>query len=350
LRIPVYKHARKGLKLMEKIAKVRPVVFLAILALLSVIPLLSQTAATQKPSFEVVSIKPTQPSSGFRIGGGAPRGDRVNLAGANLRMLLQQAYSKGTVGILAGQLQIIGGPNWTDTDRWDIDAKADCSSGTLTREQTQLMWQSMLEDRFQLKAHLETRDLPIYNLVVGKDGPKIKKSEDQTPPPITAAPRQPCAPAPADQQGQGPLGPPALPPPPAPGQPLNIANLPRGATVMMMSPSGMSMQASGVPIANLIGVLQQQSGRPIYDKTNLQGLYDIKLTFLPENNPFGPGGPGGTGPAISVPGGAAPNTNTADPVASVFTAVQEQLGLKLESSKGPVEVVVVDSVQKPTEN
>jgi len=120
--------------------------------------------------------------------------------------------------------------------------------------------------------------------------------------------------------------------------------------MMMMSPSGMSMQASGVPIANLVGMLQQQSGRPIYDKTNLQGLYDIKLTFLPENNtPFGPGGPVG-GPAILGPGGAAPNTNAADPVASVFTAVQEQLGLKLEPAKGPVEVVVIDSVQKPTEN
>src|SRR5262249_4965913 len=148
-------------------------------ALFSVIPLLSQTATTQKQSFEVVSIKPTQPSpNGLRIGGGAPRGDRVNMVGANLRMLLQQAYGKGNgTGPLAGQLQVIGGPNWIDSDRWDIDAKADCSSGTLTREQTQLMWQSMLEDRFQLKAHLETRELPIYNLVVGKDGPKVKKSE-----------------------------------------------------------------------------------------------------------------------------------------------------------------------------
>src|SRR5215475_2231732 len=125
---------------MKKIGKVSLVVFPALFALLSVIPLMSQTAATQKPSFEVVSIKPTQPSSSLRIGGGVPRGDRVNLVGANLRMLLQQAYSKGNVGPLAGQLQVIGGPNWIDTDRWDINAKADCSSG----EQTQLMWQSML--------------------------------------------------------------------------------------------------------------------------------------------------------------------------------------------------------------
>jgi uncharacterized protein (TIGR03435 family) len=277
------------------------------------------------------------------------------MVGANLRMLLQQAYGKGNgTGPLAGQLQVIGGPNWIDSDRWDIDAKADCSSGTLTREQTQLMWQSMLEDRFQLKAHLETRELPIYNLVVGKDGPKVKKSEDQTPPLAAAGLRQPCSPPPADQPPPGArAGAPFIPPPPpAAGQPLNVPNLPRGAMLMSMSPAGMSMQASGVPIANLVGMLQQQSGRPIYDKTNLQGLYDIKLTFLPENNtPFGPGGPAG-GPALlgPGPGGAAPNSTAPDPVASVFTAVQEQLGLKLEPAKGPVEVVVIDSVQKPTEN
>src|SRR5262245_50774857 len=243
---------------MKKTGKVSLVVFPAVFALLSVISLMSQTATTQKPTFEVVSIKPTQPSTGLRIGGGVPRGDRVNLVGANLRMLLQQAYSKGNVGPLAGQLQVIGGPNWIDTDRWDIDARADCSSGTLTREQTQLMWQSMLEDRFQLKAHLEVREMPIYNLVVGKDGPKIKKSEDQTPPPITSAPRHPRSPEQEDQQGPEPLPLPSLQRPPAPGQLRNVPYMPSGGMMMMMSPSGMSMQASGVPIANLVGMLQQQ--------------------------------------------------------------------------------------------
>ena len=77
-------------------------------------------------------------------------------------------------------LSLPGGSNWIDLDRYDIEAKADCSGGILLREQMQLMVQSMLEDRFQLKAHMETWELVIYNLVVGKDGPKIKVSEDQT--------------------------------------------------------------------------------------------------------------------------------------------------------------------------
>ena len=130
---------------------------------------------------------------------------------------------------------------------------------------------------------------------------------------------------------------------------------------MMMNPtSGMTMVSNGSTISNLIGMLAQQAGRPIIDKTELKGLFDLSLNFLPENNPFaalGPGGPGGPGggPAIATalgPGGGpgAPNTNAADPAPSLFTALQEQLGLRLESSRGPVQVLVIDSVQKPTEN
>src|SRR5262245_44476883 len=170
------------------------------------IPLLSQTTSP-KPSFEVVSIKPSPPNFGLR--GGGPSGDRLTLTGASLRMLLQNAYGRAGTGFPGGQLQIVGGPSWIDSDRYDIQAKADCSGGVLSREQTQLMVQSMLEDRFQLKAHMETRELPIYNLVVAKDGPKLKKSEDQTPTPIAAAgPPQVCGPAPVM---------PNLPPTPPPG-------------------------------------------------------------------------------------------------------------------------------------
>src|SRR5215510_207938 len=283
----------------------------------AVIPLLSQTAPSGKPSFEVISIKPSAPNLGIR--GGGPRGDRYMMSGASLRMLLQQGYSKANNTPLGGQLQIIGGPSWIDSDRYDINAKADCSGGTMTREQLQLMIQSMLEDRFQLKSHMETRELPIYNLVVGKDGPKMKKSEDQTPPPFMASgPPLPCGPALAVPPV--PLPPP--PPPPAPGQPgapFNFSSLPRGAMVMMMNPtSGMTMAASGAPITNLIGMLQQQAGRPVIDKTDLKGLFDFKLNFLPENLPggFGLGAPlqpPGGGP-ITTPFGAAPPSTAVDPV------------------------------------
>ena len=243
------------------------------------------------------------------------------------------------------QLQINGGPNWMDSDLFDVQAKADCSSGAIPMEQTRLMLQSLLEERFQLKAHYETRELPIYNLVVAKDGPKMKLSEDQTATPLQGGGPLLCGPQPAGFGAPGPRGAPF-----APGAPV-----PRGATMMMMSPQGMTMNATSVPITNLVNVLQNQAGRPIIDKTDLKGLFDIKLQFSMEGlqGPAGLGGflppPGAGGPGGPAgPGGAAPNA--ADPVPSLFTAIQEQLGLKLESTKGPVEVLVIDSVQKPTEN
>src|SRR6185436_17718897 len=131
-------------------------------------------------------------------------------SGLTLKMLVQMGYQKPNSSGPGPQIQVIGGPNWIDSDRYDINAKADCNGGALSREQSQLMIQSMLEDRFQLKAHLETRELPVYNLVVAKDGPKLKPSADQTPPAIGLANLpQLCGPAPNI--------PAPLPPPPPPG-------------------------------------------------------------------------------------------------------------------------------------
>src|SRR5215472_4758472 len=171
---------------------IRSVLLLGLSLIVIGIPLLSQTPAPAKPSFEVVSIKPSAPANnGIRLV--VPRGDRYTMTGVRLRLLLTQAYQKLVNGLPAGQLQIIGGPSWIDADRYDIEATADCSRGALPPERLQLMVRSMLEDRFQLKAHMETRESPIYNLVVAKDGPKLKRSEDQTLPEI--APLQACTPA-----------------------------------------------------------------------------------------------------------------------------------------------------------
>jgi uncharacterized protein (TIGR03435 family) len=311
------------------------------------LPLLSQTAAP-KPSFEVVSIKPSSPGLGIR--GGGPRGDRFSMVGASLKMLVQIAYQPlGSNGQpIGGQIQVSGGPSWIDSERYDIEAKADCSGGVISRKQLQLMVRAMMEDRFQLKAHLETRELPVYNLVVGKDGPKLKASADQTPPAIGGGgPPQPCGPA-------GP--PPVLPPPPGPGRgggPPDISSRARGAMFMAFGPTGLTMQANSAPVANLVNLLQQFVGRPVMDKTDIKGLYDLKLVFSPEGLtlPGAPGGPGPGGPGFGPggPGGAVPPAGAADPVPSLFTAIQD-LGLRLESSKGLVEVVVIDGAQKPTEN
>ncbi len=132
-----------------------------------------------------------------------------------------------------------------------------------------------------------------------------------------------------------------------------MSAMPRGAMMIMMGADGMTMQAPGVPIANFVGMLGQFAGRPVIDKTDLKGLFDIKMRFSPEGITL-PGARGG-GPGLQAPGGGpggpggAPGNNAADPVPSLFTAIQE-LGLRLESAKGPVEVLVVESAQKPTEN
>ena len=293
----------------------------------------------------MISIKPSPPlgnGGAIRLGGGA-QGDRFTMNSATLRTLLQMAYRRADNTAPFGLMQIIGGPAWMDSERYDVQAKTDCSGGTFSRERLQLMVQSLLEDRFQLKAHWETRELPIYHLVVTKDGPKIKRSADQTAPTLGTAPPAPCDPATAN-------------PPPFPagrGDPFAPGSTPpRGALMMMMGPGGMTMRATATPFRTIVGLLQNQLGRTVVDKTGLDGLYDVELTFSQEGlqSPFGRGFPL---PQQLPPVGGAPGGSAApaapDAVASLFTAIQE-LGLKLESAKGPVDVLVVDSAEKPTDN
>jgi uncharacterized protein (TIGR03435 family) len=325
--------------------------FVASLAF-AVAPMLSEPkpqAASPKPTFEVVSIKSSPPNLNIR--GGGPRGNSVTMTGASLRMLLQQAYAKPNAGGGIQQIRIIGGPSWIDSDFYDINAKADCSGGPILREQMQLMMQSMLEDRFKLKARVETRELPVYNLVLGRDGLKMKMSGDQTPGPIPVGPPQLCGPAPP------PLTLPPPPPLPAPGAAGAAATpppLPRGALRVMLNPTGMTAQGTATPFGNFVGLLGQFSGRPVIDKTGLKGLFDFTLQFSREGITLpglggGPPPPGLAGLGGAGLGGPTPVDTAADPVPSLFTAIQE-LGLRLESTQGPVEVLVVDSAEKPTEN
>jgi len=137
------------------------VVFSAVL-----VPLFSYTPQAQSPSFDVVSIKLSGPNPPAMRGGGA-RGNRYSISYIPLRTLLLSAYSQtSSPGKPIGQLQIIGAPSWVDSERYDVQATMDCGNGPISREQFQLMMQSMLADRFQLKAHMEERELPIYNLVL----------------------------------------------------------------------------------------------------------------------------------------------------------------------------------------
>jgi uncharacterized protein (TIGR03435 family) len=298
-----------------KLAKTLLAVALGIVVV--AIPILSQAPDGVKPSFEVATVKPNATGDNRIAILGQP-GGRFVVTGASLKLLIGFAYR-------VQDFQISGGPSWINTDRWNIEARAEEGSIPPPKgppdpnvpDPFQLRVQSLIEDRFQLKTHRETKEFPVYELVVARGGSKMKLSEDQSPfrPPERGA---------------------APPPPPQRGGPM-----PRGSMRMGRG----SLEASGVPLSNFIQALSSQLGRTVIDKTDLKGLYDIKLQWTPDvgqgAGPFGPGGPGGPEPPPPPPDVPGP---------SIFTAVQEQLGLRLDSTKGPADALVIDSAQKPSEN
>lgn len=258
-------------------------------------------------SFEVASIKPSE-GDGHMVRIQTSPGGRYTASGVNLRMLIQQAYD-------VKDFQISGGPAWISSTPFDIVAKAE--NPDVNREQVKLMLQSLLAERFHLKFHRETRELPVYALVVGKNGHKLHLSEIQ---PNTDG-------TPAKSPGAG--------DPAAPGG----AGSAKPAGAMMRMGRG-QLDAQMTPIAALANMLAQQLGRPVIDKTDLKGSYDFKLEWTPDETAHRLIGGGGAD--------APPPADSSGP--SVFTAVQEQLGLRLESQKGPVEILVIDSVEKPSGN
>jgi uncharacterized protein (TIGR03435 family) len=280
--------------------------FLAIAVIAMSVPVLSQQPATSKPSFEVATVKRNLTGEQISSSSAQARSGRYVATAATLRRLMQTAYQ-------LRDFQLIGGPAWMSSDRWNIEAKAE--EGSLPQPDLSLMLQSLLEERFQLKLRRETRELPTYDLLVARGGHKLKLSEDQS---IPGPP----------QRGAAPL------PPPAP--PQRGAPLPRGTT---FGGRGF-LRATAQPLSNLIRNLSDQVGRTIVDKTGLTGLYDITLEWTPDLGQRNPilGGPDAPPPAAELSG------------PSIFTALQEQLGLRLESSRGPVEVLVIEAAEKPTEN
>jgi bla regulator protein blaR1 len=281
----------------------KKIVLILLGSVVSAIPVLGQAPQEPKPKFEVATIKPSDPGQRGSRAQVQP-GGRVVISGVPVRDMMALAYR-------VRDFQITGGPGWLATDGWDIEARAEAGSFSPptappdpnTPDPMSIRLQSLLEDRFQLNTHRETKDLPIYELSVAKGGSKIKLSDDQTFPAQVGAPISP------PQAG----------------------TVPRGG--MRRSPG--TLNANAVQVSVLAMALSQLLGRTVTDKTGLQGLYDLKLQWALDAPPA----------AGKVPE-APPDSNAP----SIFTALQEQLGLKLDSAKGPVEIIVVDSVQKPTEN
>jgi bla regulator protein BlaR1 len=280
--------------------------------IIGALPVSSQVlhATAPLPSFEVASIKP-QPPLTFTMhapaGGekvvsqmvftgpsGKPQAptDRVSLH-VTPAMLIAMAYNLQ----LPSEGRIVGGPDWLKTDNYDIQAKIpDALFAEMqkmppakSREQRLLMEQSLLAARFHLKAHFETRDMPVYALVAAKGGPKLTPAKD--------------------------------------GEQENIS--------VSGDAGGSELKASAARLDDLVRLLQMQpdlSGRMPINQTGLAGTYDFALKWSREQT---------SGPDNGAPASDAP---------SFFTALQEQLGLRLVPTKAPVEVVVIDHIEHPTEN
>ena len=267
--------------------------------------------------FEVVAIKAVgQGSSGFLMRMTPGRFDSSVPVGILVRQALQKA-----------DYQIAGLPGWTDTERYSITAKA---PEGVSPAANSVMLLNLLKDRFQLVTHLETREQPIFNLVVARADGRLGPDLKATPAECQAIMAERIAAAKAQLAGRG--GPPPLPSMPGPNEAL-----PCGFGRLM---PGM-VAISGRTLAQFVGgTLSDLARRPVVDKTGLTGMYDFALKFAPETA-------GAPGPFAMLPGG--PTPPPVDPDAPSFvTAVQEQLGLKLESARGPVEVVVIDKFEKPT--
>jgi len=265
------------------------------IAMLSQTPSAPATEVKPKRTFEVTSIRPN--TSGINSGGLRVVGDRLQGTGASLRRLLWYAYQPGDAQFLG--TQILNMPGWGDVDRFDVDAKIGGEATSVPQEQIREMVRSMLEERFRLKAHRAIRELPVYNLVLIKGGPKL--SADQTPPP--------------EKQRYTYFG-------------TEDQMLPRGAVRMFESPYRSAFVGQSIDIATFMSLIQGRADRIVLDKTNFTGLFDIDIQISKDAGPLPP-----------------PDT----PIPTIFGALQE-INLKLEAGKANLPVLIVDSVQRPTPN
>lgn len=287
-----------------------------------------------EPSFDVVSVKRNASSDGARMIRNAPG----NLSAFNIpiRQLIQMAFQ-------VQDFQIVGAPDWAATEGYDVEARFDPTApgaGVAPGQPPMLpMIRTLLRDRFGMVARTETREMPVLALRLarsdGRLGPQLKQSEVD------------CA-AMAAARGRGPIDGRGGPPgraggpldgrgaPPPPGTPFTLGERPqcggRGGFGQLL--------IGGMPIAQFARQLSQLTSSVVIDRTGLTGGYDIDVRFTPAPGqlPPGPPPPGVELPAIDPDG------------PSLFAALEEQLGLKLESERGPVEVVVIERLERPKEN
>ncbi len=310
-----------------------------------VIPILFASCLACAQTFDAASVKPAAPPTPngrgmIRIGpptGGPGTKDpgRIHYPFTTLKTLLQNAYD-------VKDFQI-SGPAWLGMERYDIQATMPPET---TKEQFRVMLQNLLAERFKMTVHRETKELPMYSMIVGKNGPKLKESPPETP----------AVPGDADDTPKPP------PPLPGPGQMkfdaegFPILPLPaggRGGIFQMMMPGRSRLIANRGTMQDLAERLSSVLTKPVTDATGLKAKYDFTLTYSPEGLGSGGGLFFGAPPPPPPGGGEEARKNMPDVEApqDLFSAIQAQLGLKLEAKKGPVELIVVDKAEKtPTEN
>jgi uncharacterized protein (TIGR03435 family) len=266
------------------------------------IGLLNPARAQEQPSqsFEVASIKPSDPAKRNVMIRFWPN---FTAEGVTATALINESYQ-------VHDFQIEGLPKWAESDRYDISAKVDSADalhvppdkmsdeqGDAMAKATRARVRALLADRFQLKIHTATKEMPVYELVVAKGGPKLQKSKNE---------------------GSG------------------------GRRGLMMRPG--ELTGAHADMKFLARVFSQDTSRVVIDKTGLTGHYDFTLHYTPER-PLGPphGGDAGPGPEMK-----APESDANGP--TLVTAVQEQLGLKLQPAKGQVDILVIDRIEKPSPN
>jgi uncharacterized protein (TIGR03435 family) len=240
----------------------------------------------------VISVKPNKSSLGaYGLVTTEFTADGFRGTNVPVHSLLLQAY-----GLHEGES--FGEPAWANSDVFDIEAKVAgpdvAAFSKLDSDQRQAMLQQILAERFKLAAHRETREVPVYAISVAKGGPKLKESEID--PAVSASAR-------------------------------------RGGGIRMSM--GM-IAAHECTIPYFLSMLSRQLGRTIIDRTGLISNYEFTLQWMPDN---------GVSASSNVPDGAQP-----DALPSIFTALQEQLGLKLEATKAPASVLVIDHLERPTQN
>jgi uncharacterized protein (TIGR03435 family) len=284
----------------------------AIFSLFAVGIIYGQAPATEK--FEVASVKRAAPPAvgqGTEVRGGPGTSDPGQITFT--RIFLSQVFRRAFGSVWDFQLQ---GPSWLETEMYTINAKI--PPGT-TQEQFRLMLQNLLVERFGLKFHREQKSFPAYELVVANGGPKLKESE----PGAAASPEQASrTPPKLDKDG--------------------FPMLPPGVDSLQSLTNGRNRVTMRTTMPQFAGQLERDTGRPVTDKTELTGKYDLKLDYSTE-------GLGGQRWVALAARAVAGSPNDGGP--TLFNALQQQLGLKLEDRKEPFDVIVIDHVEKvPTED